>query len=582
MAHVTPLPQRGEDEVDYARLTRVLCRHSEIAFIQRVAPWFTIEEIHCVIAAHHEALMDLDIDRLMCFMPPRTGKSAMGSIFLPAMWAGRYPSDQILQIGHSVELSRKFSMDVRSIMRSQNYSWIFPGVSLAADAQALGRWRVEDTMSAMEELEKSGEYNAAGVTSSIAGKGFHLGILDDAQSEQDKDSKVVKDRLKNWWGPGFYTRRMPERNAMMINATRWGTDDLPGHLLEQQKKHEAMSHERHHGADVWTVLNVPAILDRDSAKRIYTIAKEYGEDWDPIPDLIELKEGDSFAPRRWTVKELMRSKFNMTDREWNALYMQNPTVDEGHILKRKYWRLWPKDKPPVCVFTFTMYDTAFTEDEANDKSARTTWGVFEHKEVEGERATLHMILLEAWDDHVDAPELKREVLIGQWGGKEAKAALKEMNPQDEDLWKDIDVTVPGLNADRILIENKASGIWLIKELRRIRKPHPMPVWPWASPRNSRGKEMDKFSRAHMGSLVMEQGAVWYMNRKWAQSVIDKCAACQFLGNDTDADLADTVTASMIYVRQTYRVELGSDIDEEEEKRAATRPVKKQYYGARAG
>lgn len=570
--------RKDEGDIDYARIYRARARLSEIAYIRAVAPWFTIEEIHCVIALHHEALMLGEIDRLMVFMPPRTGKSAMGSIFLPSMWAGHHPSDQILQVGHSVELSRKFSLDVRQIMRSRSYQWIFPGVSLAKDAQAAGRWRVEDTMTEMAELEKTGEYNAAGVTSSIAGKGFHLGVLDDAQSEQDKDSKITKDRIKNWWGPGFYTRRMPERNAILVNATRWGTDDLPGHVLELEKKHADLANERHHGADVWTVVNIPAILDRDSAKRVYTLAKAYGQ----IEDLQELKEGDSFAPRRWSKRELARSRANMTDREWNALYMGNPQVQEGHILKRKYWRLWPKEKPPVCLFTFSMYDTAFTEKDANDKSARTTWGIFEHKDREGERAAMHMILLDAWDDHVDAPDLKKHVMTHFWGGKEAKKALKEMNPTDPEMWEDIDETSPASHPDRVLVENKASGIWLVKELRRIRKPKPMPIWPYQLPRakGGTGAEISKFARAHMASLVMEQGAVWYMQRKWAETVIDKCAECQFLGNDADADLADTVTASMIYVRQTYRVELGSDIDEEEERRAAKKKQPRQYYGAR--
>lgn len=572
----TIAPDRSEAD-SKRRLYRLKCRTSEIAFIREVAPWFTVEEIHCVIAGYHEALLGGAIDRLMVFMPPRTGKSQMGSIFLPALWAGHHPSDQILQIGHSVELSRKFSLDVRQIMRSTAYQWIFPGIGLAKDAQAVGRWRVEDTASAMAELEKSGEYNAAGVTSSIAGKGFHLGVLDDAQSEQDKDSKVTKDRLANWWGPGFYTRRMPERNAILINATRWGTDDLPGRVLEQNKKIRDQANEREHGADHWVVLNVPAILDKGSAKRVYAMAKEYGALGD---DLRPLKEGESFAPRRWTAKELLRSKANMKERDWNALYLGKPQVDEGHILKRKYWRLWPREKPPECLFTFTMYDTAFTEKTVNDKTARTTWGVFEHKEREGERPSLHMIMLEAWDDHIDSPDLVREVMIGQWGGKETKEVLEDLYPKQPEKWQDIDVTRPGMRADRILIENKASGIWLIRELRRIKKPKALPVHPWLGPRGSGGKEYDKYARAHYGSLVMEQGAAWYMNRKWATDTIDKCAACQFLGNDADADLADTVVASMIYVRQTYRVELPSDIDTEEERRAAIKKPQRQLYGSR--
>ena len=65
----------------------------------------------------------------------------------------------------------------------------------------------------------------------------------------------------------------------------------------------------------------------------------------------------------------------------------------------------------------------------------------------------------------------------------------------------------------------------------------------------------------------------------AIEVIDECAKCKFDGSDESDDLPDTVTAAMIFVRQTYRVEIDSDIDEEDEavKELATRRVRK-FYG----
>jgi hypothetical protein len=213
-------------------------------------------------------------------------------------------------------------------------------------------------------------------------------------------------------------------------------------------------------------------------------------------------------------------------------------VDEGHILKRKYWRLWPKEKPPECLFTFTMYDTAFTEKTVNDKSARTTWGVFEHKEREGERPSLHMILLEAWDDHIDARIWKREVMIGQWGGKETREALKEDLPHEPEKWQDIDVKRARHAADRILIENKASGIWLIRELRRIKKPKALPVHPWLGPARLGRQGVGQVRPRPLWLPGHGAGRGLVHERKWATDTIDKCAACQFLGNDADADLAD--------------------------------------------
>ncbi len=580
---------KPKDETDWAMLRRALARTSMIAYMRLVAPWFTIEEVHCVIALYLEAMITGEIDRLQVTMPPRTGKSMMGSVFLPSFWAGHFPSDKVMQVGHSVQLSRTFSLDVRSIMQDPAYQWIFPGVRLAKDAKAAGKWRVEDVLQMhatgtdveMPRLEKQkvrqqqGQYNAAGVTSNLAGIGFNLGIADDLMSEQDKDSKITKDRIKNWWGPGFYTRRQPERNAILLMMTRWGTDDIAGHLEEMEQKH--------HGADVWTRLNVPAILDKDSAKMVYTMAEAYGQI--PQADLVPLKEGDSFAPRRWPKKELDRSKANVTDRDWNALYLGSPRVDEGHILKRKHWRLWPHDDPPECLEIFQMYDTAFDKGEENDNSARTTWGLFEYRETQGERASMHMVLLDGWEDKVDAPDLRTVAMVGVFGSVKTREALVDMKmlPDieylDEMVQKNGARPIYGMHPDRLMIENKASGLWLNKELRRVTKPGRMPISMWRAPRGARGKELSKFAKAHYGNLVLEQGAVWYMNRAWASALIDKCAQTKFDGTDDHDDIQDTVVAAMIHVRQTYRVELKTDVDEEAE-RKPRRKAKRQFYGAR--
>lgn len=554
--------------IDWAMLRRVLCRESLIAYIKAVAPWFVVEEIHCILAAHLEAVAAGDIDRFMTFMFPRSGKSTTASIFFPSWYAGKLPSDKIMQVGYKVELSRGFSLDVRELMRLPEYQWIFPGVQLAKDAKAAGKWRVEEITSEAHKLSKQrtqqGQYNAAGTTSGIAGTGFNLGVVDDPSSEQDKDSKLAKDRVWNWWGPGFYTRRQPERNAIVLMTTRWAKDDLAGHLLEQ----------KHHGADVWTVLNIPAILDKDSAKRVYTVAKEYGQ----IEDLKDLKAGDSAAPRRWSLKELERSRAQLTQRDWQALYMGNPSEEEGHILKKKYWRLWPKAQPPECVFIFQMYDTAMEAKESNDYSARTTWGVFEHKEHEGERPTFNMILLDRWQERLETPELKRQIVIAHFGGKKAKEILSRWYPNDKEEIAKIDDHAQGFQSDRILIENKGGAIGLIQELRKLRDPT-IPVWPWKLPRGLSG-ELGKFARAKLASLVFEQGAVWYMDRTWASEVIDACASCHFDGSDSHDDLQDTVTSAAIYVRHTYRVELKTDIDEEEEALANQPRQTRKFYGAR--
>ena len=56
--------------------------------------------------------------------------------------------------------------------------------------------------------------------------------------------------------------------------------------------------------------------------------------------------------------------------------MQNPTSEEGAIIKREWWRRWDHDWIPALKHVIQSYDTAFGKKQTSDYSAITTWGVF--------------------------------------------------------------------------------------------------------------------------------------------------------------------------------------------------------------
>lgn len=547
---------------DSLELHALLCRTCFIPYVRAVMPWFQVEKVHCLMADYIERLAGRQIDRLMFSMAPRGSKSSLSSIALPSWWMGKFPSDKIMSVGYKTDLSRRFSRQTMGIIRSQQYGAIFPGVQLTKDAHAVGYWNIEEVTNAYQNILR-GEYQASGVTAGIAGSGFNLGICDDLLSEQDKDSKLAKDRVWEWWGPGFYTRRQPEHNAIFLINTRWALDDISGRLIELGRS----------GGDKWEIVNVPAILDGDAARKIHTVAEAYGlgEGLPPV------EEGGSFAPGRIPLKELERSKANMRDRDWKALYMGNPEEEEGNILKRKWWRLWPKKEPPECIEVFQTYDTAFEEHEKADYSAMTTWGIFEYKDRVDGRSTFHLILLGHWKKRIESPDLGKVVEAFCHGTKHIK--------NEQRLTEVLNLCnatkagkIAGFHPNRILIENAASGRGLIKEMRRRKNPS-VPVWPWTPPIGDRGKQMGKYARAQLGAIVMEQGAIWYMDREWAAEVIDECAKTAFDGSDESDDLGDTVVMALLFVRQTYRVEIETDINEDEERLADIKKPKRRFYGS---
>ena len=80
-------------------------------------------------------------------------------------------------------------------------------------------------------------------------------------------------------------------------------------------------------------------------------------------------------PEYWNLEELEKVKASISIRNWSAQYMQNPTSEEGAILKREWWQPWTKDLPTL-KHVIQSYDTAFSKKETADYSAITTWGIF--------------------------------------------------------------------------------------------------------------------------------------------------------------------------------------------------------------
>ncbi len=179
--------------------------------------------------------------------------------------------------------------------------------------------------------------------------------------------------------------------------------------------------------------------------------------------------------------------------------------------------MWPREKPlPISIHTIQSWDTAFSEKDHKNTSysARTTWAVFKEEQT-GRHS---MILLERWFGRIGYPQLRRE----------ARKAFGDWNP------------------DRVLIEKKASGQSLIQDLRVS-----------GLPISTYQPDRDKIARAYAVSAMLESGQIYYPDRKWAQNVIDECAA--FPSGDND-DIVDTVTQAWLWLRNGWWVQHPDDKD----------------------
>lgn len=460
-------------------------RKKFLSFVRYVWP-------EALLGAHHEKMADAfdrvvsgKLKRLIINMPPRHTKSEFASYLLPAFVMGHKPDTKIIEATHTGELAVRFGRKVRNLMDTESYKEVFPNVTLQADSKAAGRW----------DTNKGGEYFAVGVGGAMTGRGANLLIIDDPHSEQDALSELALDNAWEWYTSGPRSRLQPG-GAVIIVMTRWGTKDLTARLLKQQGSPKA---------DQWEVIEFPAILP----------------------------SGNPLWPGFWKIEELNAVKASLSVQKWNAMYQQQPTNDEGAILKREWWRVWQHDDPPPCDYLIQSYDTAYSRKETADYSVITTWGVFYPSADSGPNIILLGVRRGRWD----FPELKRI----------AKEEYRHWNP------------------DNVLIEAKATGTVLQQELRRMGIPVTM-----YSPGGRRAGQ-DKVSRANSVAPMFESGMVWAPDLEWAQELIEECAA--FPNGDND-DMVDSTTQALMRFRQGSFIRLHTDDDDEGEP-IALEPV--EYY-----
>jgi predicted phage terminase large subunit-like protein len=482
------------DEVEAERLkleyrlaqidTQEKARSSFIDFVRYVWPNAIIGEHHRKVASAFDRIADGTLKRLIINMPPRHTKSEFASYLLPAYLMGRDPRTKAIEATHNSELAVRFGRKVRDLMDMDTYKEVFPDVSLKQDSKAAGRW----------DTNKGGEYFAVGVGGAMTGRGADILIIDDPHSEQDAMSDLALDNCWEWYSSGPRTRLQPG-GAVVVVMTRWGTKDLTSRLLRAQSSHNA---------DKWEVIELPAILP----------------------------SGRPLWPEFWKVEELEAVKASLSIQKWNAMYQQQPTNDEGAILKREWWRVWPHDDPPVVNYIIQSMDTAYSKKETADYSAITTWGVFYPSEDEGP----NIVLLDVTKGRWDFPELKR--------------IAKEMYDQ----WQ----------PDNILIEAKATGTPLQQEMRRMGIPVTM-----YSPGGRRSGQ-DKIARAHAVAPVLQAGMVWAPDMDWSEELVEECAA--FPNGDND-DLVDSTTMALSRFRQGNFISLGTDLKDE----PSHRELVPEYY-----
>jgi predicted phage terminase large subunit-like protein len=459
--------------LEYDRVEK--CKESFIYFASHMWPGFISGKHHQIMASAFERVAKGELKRLIINMPPRHTKSEFASYLLPAWFLGRFPEKKIIQTAHTAELAVGFGRKVRNLVSSEAFSRVFD-TKLSSDSKAAGRWNTG----------AGGDYFAIGVGGAVTGKGADLLIIDDPHSEQEakQGNPAVFDNVYEWYTSGPRQRLQPG-GAIIIVMTRWSKRDLTGQILKNASKD---------GVDNWEVIEFPAILP----------------------------SGTPLWPGFWKKTELEAIKAEIPVSKWEAQYQQNPTSEEGAIIKREHWRIWQSDTAPQCDYIIQSWDTAFEKSNRADYSACTTWGVFDHPDDKGNLKT-NIICLDAFKQRMEFPELKQK----------AFEMYKEWEP------------------DTLIVEKKAAGAPLIYELRQT---------GILLEEYTPGKGSDKIARVNAISDLFASGVVWCPETRWADELMEELAA---FPNGEHDDLVDSSSQALLRFRRGGFIQIESDEPEEQ-------------------
>lgn len=468
------------------------------------------------LADHLEAVADGDIKRLLINIPPRHSKSSICSVAFPAwIWAQEFegptsgPGVPIVSGSYAFKLSVRDSVKCRRLIASPWYQSLWGHrFSLLSDSNQ--KIRFGNT--------RGGERIVTAVDGGITGEGGNIIIIDDPNNAKEVLSEAtIQATNEDWWDGTMSTRlNDPKTGAYIVIQQRLGESDLTGHILSKPSSKD------------WTHLMLPAEYEPQRSF-ITSIGWE-----DP-----RTEAGELLWPERMGHKEIGSLKADLGSWRSAGQLQQRPEPAGGGIIKRDHWQLWPPEgeptdnfgritKPaayPAMDYILASLDSAYTEDTMNDESALTIWGVFSGEVVSRDLKTSPTTTTRVLATEASA----RVMLMYCWHGR------LELH----DLVKEVGKHCKQFRVDKILIENKASGISVAQELRRL-----FAVEGFSIQLNNPGN-IDKLARLYSVQNMFEEGQIYAPERQWSEDVIAQCGTFPNAKHD---DIVDTVSQALRHLR----------------------------------
>ncbi len=295
----------------YKSVNVELCRYDFGEFIAQA--WKPVTSVDFIgawyidtIADHMEMIYDLEFQKLIVNISPRSGKSTILSQMYPVWLWLQDPANKILTVSYRRDLSMRDARASRDLINSNFFQSNWGHLFL---------WSTDQNAKTYYENQNGGNRMGLSVGASPTGFGYHYICMDDINSGQDANSPARLRGAVEYYEGSLRTRwQNPETFRQVCLQQRISTEDMSGYL------------EREHGD--WVVLRLP---------EEYTGVKHIGyrgQDARNAP-------GELLKPKLFSEEYIAKEKKNPFF--WESQFQQNPIPPGGAYVKKEDIRYWTNE-----------------------------------------------------------------------------------------------------------------------------------------------------------------------------------------------------------------------------------------------
>jgi predicted phage terminase large subunit-like protein len=470
------------------------------------------------ICEHLEAVTYGEITKLLINVPPGFMKSMLVDVFWPAWeWSAmKMPHLRYVAFSYSASLTERDNGKFRDLMAHSDFKLMYPEIRL----RKTGETKITNY--------DHGYKLATSIGGVGTGERGDRVILDDPHNVKESESDVVREETVRWFHEAMHSRLNDiEKSAIVIIMQRVHENDVSGEILSDEMNY------------VHLMVPMRFVWDADEDGEPYPTEIGWVDPrWTEDPDECD---GELAWPARFPADKVAELEDAMGPYATAGQHQQTPEPRGGGILKREFWQPWPVGKKfPAFSYIFASIDGAFTEDEQNDPSACTVWGIWENDE-----GYPRAMLVFAWEKflafegqrlHPEPGEHQRDFMerqMKEWG-------LVEWTAHTANYWK----------CDRIVVEAKATGISVAQSLQAR---HRNKRWS-VQLEDARG---DKVSRAIAVQASFSQKMIYApLERDWCQKVVNQAA---IFPKSKYKDLTDSVTQAVKHMRDLQLLTYDEDL-----------------------